>query len=201
MGDCLCLVCFALYKQVTALIFLPEFPGWLAPLQLNPVRFEEFLSFAITLCGTWVASGTLLGAYKTDATADLQTALVRTCLVWLLSEPVAAAQLVLVTAAEGKALVGVEGFASVLPLAASGPGEPFVTAGGVLGLMAVWRTFYTAYLDFWNIRSASMRPINRNRDMAAFADALRSTFLLSIALCVVLQFLGVAMGDGGLLPL
>lgn len=49
--------------------------------------------------------------------------------------PVAAAQLVLLTAAEDAALVGDEGFASALPLAASGPGEPFVTAAGVLGLM------------------------------------------------------------------
>ena len=47
--------------------------------------------------------------------------------------PVAAAQLVLLTAAEDATLVGDEGFASALPLAASGPGEPFVTAAGVLG--------------------------------------------------------------------
>ena len=48
--------------------------------------------------------------------------------------PVAAAQLVLLTAAEGGSLVGEADFASrVLPLAASGPGEPFVTAAGVLG--------------------------------------------------------------------
>lgn len=43
--------------QITALIFLPSFPGWLAPLAFNPVRFLEFFSFAVTLIGTWVASG------------------------------------------------------------------------------------------------------------------------------------------------
>ena len=43
--------------QITALIFLPSFPGWLAPLAFNPVRFLEFFSFAATLLGTWVASG------------------------------------------------------------------------------------------------------------------------------------------------
>lgn len=57
----------------------------------------------------------------------------RTCRMWLISMPVAAAQLVLLTAAEDAALVGDEGFASALPLAATGPGEPFVTAAGVLG--------------------------------------------------------------------
>ena len=57
----------------------------------------------------------------------------RTCIMWFISMPVAAAQLVLLTAAEDFTLVGDEGFASALPLAASGPGEPFVTAAGVLG--------------------------------------------------------------------
>lgn len=55
--------------------------------------------------------------------------------MWLISMPVAAAQLVLLTAAEDGSLVGAEGFARALPLAASGPGEPFVTAAGVLGAL------------------------------------------------------------------
>ena len=112
VGDCLCLICFALYKQVrwqrqaqrqvagggcrgarvpcicialaphpcsdarprlaslyftfavprnrpqiTALIFLPSFPGWLVPRAFNPTRFLEFFSFGATLLGTWVAAG------------------------------------------------------------------------------------------------------------------------------------------------
>jgi hypothetical protein len=48
------------------------------------------------------------------------------------------------------ALVGAEGWVSKLPLAASGPGEPFATAAGVLGVMAIWRAFYSTYLDVWN---------------------------------------------------
>jgi hypothetical protein len=32
--------------------------------------------------------------------------------------------------------------------AASGIGEPFVSAIGILGVMAVWRTFYVGFLDF-----------------------------------------------------
>jgi len=43
----------------------------------------------------------------------------------------------------------------------TGAGEPFVTAAGVLGLMAVWRAFYTVYLDFWNFRTFTDQPINR----------------------------------------
>lgn len=121
--------------QITALIFLPSFPGWLAPLHVNPDRLAEFLSFTATLCGTWVGAGMLAGNYRTDATQNLATALARTSRTWLGAMPVCAANLVLVTAVEGRALVGAEGFADVLPLAASGPGEPFVTAAGVLGEM------------------------------------------------------------------
>lgn len=36
-----------------------------------------------------------------------------------------------------------------------------MTAAGVLGLMAVWRAFYTVFLDFWNVRTFSDQPINR----------------------------------------
>ncbi len=99
---------------------MPSFPGWLAPMHFNPIRFEEFLSFAITVCGTWVGASLLVGGYKSNATSDLPTALARVSFTWLVSQPVAAAQLVLVTAAEGRSLVGASDFASKLPLAATG---------------------------------------------------------------------------------
>ena len=52
-------------------------------------------------------------------------------------------------------------------------GEPFVTAAGVLGLMAVWRSFYTVYLDFWNVRTLNGSSVNRYQDMSYFMEALR----------------------------
>ena len=36
-----------------------------------------------------------------------------------------------------------------------------MTAAGVLGLMSVWRAFYTCYLDYWNVTSYSGSPLNR----------------------------------------
>lgn len=198
VGDCLSLVSFCLYKQITAIILMPSFPGWLAPMHFSPIRFEEFLSFAITVCGTWVGASLLVGGYKSNATSDLPTALARVSFTWLVSQPVAAAQLVLVTAAEGRSLVGATDFASVLPLAATGPGEPFATAAGVLGLMALWRAFYTVYLDFWNVRTSHGSPINRYQDMLHFVDALRSALFVSIAFCIVLQFLSSSIGEEGL---
>jgi hypothetical protein len=64
--------------------------------------------------------------------------------------PVAAAQLVLVTAAESQALVGQDGWGQVLPLAASGPGEPLGTAAALLGVMSMWRAFYAVYIYSWS---------------------------------------------------
>lgn len=58
-----------MYTQITAIILMPTFPGWLAPMHFNPTRFEEFLSFAITVCGTWVGASWLVGGYKANATS------------------------------------------------------------------------------------------------------------------------------------
>ena len=55
--------------QITAIILMPTFPGWLAPMHFNPIRFEEFLSFAVTVCGTWAGSSLLVGGYKSNATS------------------------------------------------------------------------------------------------------------------------------------
>lgn len=60
--------------QITAIILTPNFPGWLAPMHFNPTRFEEFLSFAITVCGTWVGAAWLVGGYKANATSGDTTA-------------------------------------------------------------------------------------------------------------------------------
>lgn len=57
--------------QITAIILNPSFPGWLAPMHFNPIRFEEFLSFAITVCGTWVGASLLVGGYKANATSGM----------------------------------------------------------------------------------------------------------------------------------
>lgn len=55
--------------QIAAIMLAPAFPGVLAPLRFNPVRFEEFAGFAVTLCGTWVGTALLLGAYNKDSTS------------------------------------------------------------------------------------------------------------------------------------
>lgn len=85
------------------------------------------------LLAAWFVSAALTGAYNSStACSSVPAALRSVSKAWLVAMPVAATQLVLVTAAESNALVGEDGFASVLPLAASGPGEPLAT--GMSGL-------------------------------------------------------------------
>lgn len=189
IGDSICLLSYCTYKQIAAVVTNPAFPGWLSPLKFNPLRFEEFASLTLTLIGTWVCCAFLTGGYRSDAASNLSTALQRTSLAWLASMPVAASQLVLLVAAEDKALVGTEDWAKALPLAASGPGEPFVTAAGVLGLMVAWRAFYTTYLDQTKFLSIDGARLDREADARHFSDALKASLFLAGAACVALHFL------------
>lgn len=110
--------------------------------------------------------------------------------------PVAAAQLILLTAAEDHSLVGTEGFGSLLPLPARGPGEPLVTAAGVLGTMLIWRCYYTVYLDFWNFRGADGSRLDREKDALHFEQSLQAIIVLG---CVC--FLGLKAADFGVLDI
>lgn len=173
----------------------PNFPGWDAPLHLNPLRFEEFFSFTGTIVGTWLSVGIMLNAYTNTVSSSIPTALARTSLVWLTSMPVSAAQLVLLVAAEDNSLVSSEGWAVALPLAATGAGEPFVTAAGLLGLMTVWRAFYVAYLDTSQFLSIDGARSSKEQDVQHFWEALRAAIALSAASSALLYGLKV-MVDG-----
>lgn len=182
IGDVLCLVSFCIYKQIVAIILSPSFAGWLAPLSFNVTRLEELAGFIITVTGTWVATSYVTGDYA-SASPDVQHALLRTSRTWLLSMPVMAAQLVLATAAESGSLVGVEGFASSLPLAASGVGEPFVSAAGILGVTAVWRTYYAAFLDWNTFLSIDYNGPKQQRQARAFVEALMWVGAIAVLGC------------------
>lgn len=53
-------------------------------------------------------------------------------------------------------LVGDEGWMASLPLAASGPGEPFATAAGVLGLMVSPRVWSVSALVLYMVVLGAM---------------------------------------------
>jgi hypothetical protein len=88
--------------------------------------------------------------------------------------PIMAAQLVLVTAAESHSLIVDDHFALKLPLAASGVGEPFVSAAGILGVMSVWRTFYAGFMDWSFFLSLDTAHSSRTqKQMQAWWEAAR----------------------------
>ena len=196
IGDSLNLITFCTYKQIIAIVLSPSFPGWLSPLRFSPTRFLEFFSFSVTVLGTWIAAAMLSDAYSKDATSSVPTALARTSRTWIVAMPIAACQLVLLTAAEDGRLVGEDGWADLLPLAASGPGEPFVTAAGVLGLMAAWRSFYATFLDLSKFLSVEGSRYSREQDESHFWDAIKWATALAFTSCVVLHSLSIVYGEG-----
>ena len=65
--------------------------------------------------------------------------------------------------------------------AASGMGEPFVSAAGILGIMAIWRTYYAGFLD-WSHFLSYDAPRSRGADRERHRRAWWET--LSIALVI-----------------
>lgn len=195
IGDTLSLIAFCTYKQISAIALSPSFPGWLAPLHFSPNRFLEFFSFTVTMLGTWISAALFVGAYKSDAASSVPTALSRVSRAWIAGMPIAASQLVLLTAAEDGRLVGEEGWAELLPLAASGPGEPFVTAAGVLGLLAVWRSFYAIFLDVSCFLSIDGARYSREEDERHFWYAIKCASVLGLSSCIILHSLSYLYGE------
>lgn len=108
-----------------------------------------------------------------------------------MSMPVVAAQLILLTAAENTALVGTDGFGSFLPLAAQGPGEPLVTAAGVLGTMLIWRSYYSVYLDYINFRTMGGSRLNQEQEAVYFEQTIRALLFFGF-----LAFFGLKVASG-----
>eukprot|EP00890_Picochlorum_soloecismus_P004577 jgi/Picsp_1/511/NSC_00509-R1_protein len=192
VGDVATIFSFCTYKTIFALVLLPSFPGWMAPLHFNPIRFIEYFSFVLTVIGTWVSVGWLVDAYTLDASSSLQKSIESTCWVWIIAMPITAAQLVLTTAVEDQSLVGVVGWASKVPLAASGTLEPWISAAGILTVMLVWRSFYACYLDIWSFRGIRGFA-DKQKEQENFASSLK--IVIGFVLVGVLVLHGLSSQD------
>ena len=147
-SDAVALVVTCTYRQILHIVSSPDFPGWLAPLVFSPMHILDFLSYLLTITGSWIISGLLLGLYNPT---NLSQGLRSSALTWLFAMPLAASQMVLTTAVDNSALVGEEGWVERLPLPAEGAGEPFVTAAIFLGVMSIWRCYYLTYIYQWSL--------------------------------------------------
>jgi len=158
----------------------------MAPLHFNPIRFIEYFSFVLTVIGTWVSVGWLVEAYTFETSRSLRKSVESTCWVWIIAMPVTAAQLVLTTAVEDQSLVGVEGWASKVPLTVSGTLEPWISAAGILTVMLVWRSFYSCYLDIWSFRGIRGFA-DKEKEQENFASSLKIVLGFVLVGCLVLH--------------
>ena len=186
VGDVAAMFSFCTYKTIIALVLLPSFPGWMAPLHFNPIRFIEYFSFVLTVIGTWVSVGWLLEAYTIDVSSSLQKSIESTCWIWIISMPITAAQLVLTTAVEDQSLVGTVDFATKVPLPSSGRLEPWITAAGILTVMLIWRSFYACYLDIWSFRGIRGFA-DKEKEQESFASTLKIVIGFVVVGCLVLH--------------
>lgn len=147
----------------------------------------------------------------------MQQALQKTCRTWITSTPVMAAQLVLATAAESGSLVLDDRFTEALPLvrplalslkssnmcvrtlivsvlqAATGVGEPFASAAGILGGMLVWRTFYTGFLDWSSFLSYNASSKSQD-DAKAWWETLALVAVLVVLCASAAALAGYTIG-------
>ena len=63
-GDALVLWFFALVQKTAAAASAPSFPGWLAPVTLDPISFASFIAETVWVTAAWVACASAIGAYE-----------------------------------------------------------------------------------------------------------------------------------------
>lgn len=64
--------------------------------------------------------------------------------------------------------------------AASGMGEPFVSAAGILGVMVIWRSFYAAFLDWSAFASFDWDSAQRELEAQRFVETLRVVTVIAL---------------------
>lgn len=64
----------------------------------------------------------------------------------------------------------------------------FPAAAGVLGVMAMWRSFYVVYLDSWNQRDFVI-------EAQRFREAMTTVAVVAAVCSIMLQLLEVAHAD------
>jgi len=92
LGDCTVLWLYALFKKVSAVSAMPDFPGWLAPIDVSAQSAAAFVVECVWTLSLWVAVSALCGAYKIDnfKTPTVKDAAVETVNAWVIWAPLQA---------------------------------------------------------------------------------------------------------------
>lgn len=156
LGDCTVLWLYVLYKKVSAVSAMPDFPGWLAPIDVSAQSAAAFAVECAWTLSLWVALSAYKDAYKIDnfKTPTVKDAAVETVNAWVIWAPL-------------QAMGAVMAMKSGLGQAAShGLLVSEVTA---LGVLLAWR----CYAKVFSLLGPSRNADNAGRDDEEWGEFYR----------------------------
>jgi hypothetical protein len=74
---------FAFARALGSVLLSPNFEGWLAPINVEPIRFSETIAFAGYASLLWVVSASLVDGYSACALGSPQSAVSTAARSWL----------------------------------------------------------------------------------------------------------------------
>ena len=189
IGDVVTLLSFCCLKQIDAIVTSPDFPGWTAPLEFRYERWIEFSSFLIATVATFCTVAYLTNGYSKEGSSSLSRLVENCAFVTFITCLLLAAQLVIGVASENASFVGLEGWDAILPLAARGIGEPWVTAAQLLGIATGWRIIWYFFIDTSSFLKLDRLNAFKETERGVVEDAAKVAATLAVVSLVVLQLL------------
>ena len=185
-GDVAVLWLFALTQKTASVALSSSFPGWLAPVAVNPASAASFLGESTWLIATWIAVNAVIGGYELDPLrlgkeeGEMREAVKGAAVAW-------AAWCV-------PAFGGLTWFEKATGLSPSFPVG--VTLGTALGVMIAWRAFVkvVGLMGWW--REGRVRSAKEEEDWSLLFQSLGGATAVAFAAAVA-DFVGSGGMDRG----
>ena len=189
IGDIVTLLSFCCLKQIDAIVTAPDFPGWTAPLEFRYERWVEFSSFLIATIATFCTVTYLTSGYAKSSASQVSRLVENCAFVTFITCLMLAAQLVIGVASENASFVGLEGWDDVLPLAARGIGEPWVSAAQLLGISTGWRVIWYFFVDTSSFLKLDRLNAYKETERGVLEEAAKVAAGLAVVSLVILRIL------------
>ena len=189
IGDVVTLLSFCCLKQIDAIVTARDFPGWTAPLEFRYERWIEFSAFLISTVATYCTVAFLTGGYSRVSSKKLSRLIENCAEVTLITCLLLAAQLVIGVASENATFVGLDGWDDVLPLAARGIGEPYVTGFQLLGISTGWRVIWYFFVDRSSFLSLDRLNARKETERGVLREAVAVATTFAVVSLVFLHLL------------
>lgn len=185
-GDVAVLWLFALTQKTASVALSSSFPGWLAPVAVNPASAASFLGESTWIIATWIAVNAVIGGYELDPLklgkeeGEMREAVKGAAVAW-------AAWCV-------PAFGGLTWFQDATGLSPSFPVG--VTLGTALGVMIAWRAFVkvVGLMGWW--REGRVRSAKEEEDWSLLFKSLGGATAVAFAAAVA-DFVGSGGMDRG----